>query len=92
MQTTDAGVLVDDMERFIRFEAAVDLVTNTSCDVKVQDASRKLSRVLWSLSSLMRSVVSWWSLDRMKGQGCVSLGKCEIGFLNPKKTDLAFFY
>ncbi|XP_020617497.1 uncharacterized protein LOC110055446 [Orbicella faveolata] len=56
-RTTDAGVLVDDMERFIRFEAAVDLVTNTSCDVKVQDASRKLSRVLWSLISLMRSVM-----------------------------------
>ena len=83
VQTTDAGVLVDDMERFTRFEAAVDLVTDTSCDVKVRDASRKLGRALWSLISLMKSVVSWWSLNRMKRQGCISLEKCEIGFLNP---------
>ena len=66
-------VLTHDMERFYRFHEAVDLVTSTSRDVKVQHGSCKLGNVLFPLTGLMRSVVSCnasvWSLN--KGQGCV---------------------
>ena len=46
MQTTNVGIFVDDLERFGRFQTAAELVTNTSCDVKVKAASRKLDHAL----------------------------------------------
>ena len=58
MQATHAGIFLDDLERFDRFHTAAELVTKTSCDVKVKAESRKLDRTLWSLVGLMRSVVS----------------------------------
>ena len=58
MQTTDAGIFVDDLKRFERFQKAVELVTDTSCDVKVKAESGKLDNALWTFVSLMRFVVS----------------------------------
>ena len=49
MQTTDVGIFLDDLERFDRFRTAAELVTNTSCDVKVKAEIRKLSQGLWPI-------------------------------------------
>lgn len=91
MQTTDAGILTDDMQKSERFKVAVNLLRNTLCDAKVQRASKELETHLIGLNLTMRRVVSLdtslWSRNRMKG--CVSWGKFEIGVLS--KQILRFF-
>ena len=58
MQTTDAGILIDQMQLSHRFMAAMKVVKDTSCDVKVQEASEKLENYLSILVGLTRLVVS----------------------------------
>ena len=83
MQATDAGILIDQMQLSHRFMAAMKVVKDTSCDVKVQKASEKLEDYLSILVGLSRRVVSlhtlMWSHNRVKE--CVPLRKFKIGFL-----------
>lgn len=58
MQTTDAGILTDDIQKSETFKVAVNLVRNTSCDTKVQKASKELETPLIGFSLTMRRVVS----------------------------------
>lgn len=57
-QTTDAGILSDDMQRFLRFAAAVRMVNKSSSDDKIQNLSQQLESGLITISSFMRKVVS----------------------------------
>lgn len=57
-QATDAGVLSDDMQRFLRFATAVEMVTKSSRDEKIQNLSQQLKSDLITIASFMRKVVS----------------------------------
>ncbi|XP_078357877.1 uncharacterized protein LOC144642709 [Oculina patagonica] len=56
-RTTDAGILSDDMQRFLRFATTVKMVNKSSCDDKIQNLSQQLESGLITISSLMRRVL-----------------------------------
>ena len=91
MQATDAGILTYQRQLSHRFRAAMKVVKDTSCDVKVQKASEKLEVYLSILVGMTRRVVNlhtlMWSHNRVKE--CVPFRKSKIRFL--LKQILRFF-
>ena len=70
MQATDAGILLYQMRKSQRFKAAMKVVKDTSCDVKVQKASEEVGTHLTPLIASIRRVVSlhtlMWSRNKVK--------------------------
>lgn len=57
-QSTDAGILCDDIQRFERFSMAVSLITKSSSDAVTQEFSRQLESCLNTITTASRKLVS----------------------------------